>query len=107
MNPISEDERLASAILRLNGSVLGLASGTTAGLALFAATNWLVWKGGEPVGPHLALLSQFFYGYSVTFAGSFIGLLYGFASGYFAGWLVAQVYNGVVLLKRGYLKGHR
>ena len=99
----SEDEQLARAVLRLNGSVLGLASGTAAGLALFVATNWLVLKGGEPVGPHLSLLSQFFIGYSVTFAGSFIGMAYGFACGYFAGWLLARVYNGVVLLKGGYL----
>jgi hypothetical protein len=98
----SEDERLARAVLRLNGVVLGLALGTAAGLALFVATNWLVLKGGEPVGPHLSLLSQFFLGYSVTFAGSFVGMAYGFALGYFAGWLIARVYNSVVLLKRGH-----
>jgi hypothetical protein len=101
LNRSSEDERLARAVLRLNGSVMGLAFGLAAGLALFIATNWLVLKGDEPVGPHLALLGQFFLGYSVTFAGSFIGLAYGFASGYVAGWLIARVYNGVVLLKRG------
>jgi hypothetical protein len=95
--------KLARTVLRLNGSVLGLASGIAAGLALFVATNWLVLKGGDPVGPHLSLLSQFFIGYSVTFAGSFVGMAYGFASGFVAGWLVAWVYNGVVLLKRGYL----
>lgn len=102
MNRGSEDERLARAVLRLNGTVMGLAFGVAGGLAIFIATNWLVVKGGDPVGPHLGLLSQFFLGYSVTFAGSFIGMAYGFASGYLAGWLVARVYNGVVLLKRGY-----
>lgn len=104
MSSLTEDERLARAVLRLNGSVLGLAFGTAAGLVMFVATNWLVLKGGDPVGPHLGLLSQFFLGYSVTFAGSFIGSAYGFVSGYFAGWLIARVYNGVVLLKRGYLE---
>lgn len=107
MNRISEEERLARAVLRLNGTVLGLAFGMAAGLAIFVATNWLVLKGGDPVGPHLGLLSQFFFGYSVTFAGSFIGTAYGFAGGYFAGWLIARVYNGVVLLKRRYLEGGR
>jgi hypothetical protein len=100
----SEDERLARAVLRLNGSVMGLSFGAAAGLALFIATNWLVLKGGEPVGPHLALLGQFFLGYSVTFAGSFIGFAYGFASGFLAGWLIARVYNGVVFLKGGQLQ---
>lgn len=103
MNRVSEDEQLARAVLRLNGTVLGLATGMAAGVALFIATNWLVLKGGEPVGPHLSLLSQFFIGYSVTFAGSFIGLAYGFAFGFVVGWIVARVYNGVVLLKRGNL----
>ena len=41
-------------------------------LGLFIATNWLVIKGGERVGPHLQLLSQYFIGYRVTFLGSFI-----------------------------------
>jgi hypothetical protein len=99
--PISEDERLARAVVRLNGTVMGLAFGAAAGLALFVATNWLVLKGGDPVGPHLGLLGQFFIGYSVTFAGSFIGLAYGFVTGFFAGWIMARIYNGVVLLKRG------
>jgi hypothetical protein len=102
LSPLSEDEQLARAVLRLNGTVLGLASGMAAGLTLFVATNWLVLKGGEPVGPHLSLLNQFFIGYSVTFAGSFVGMVYGFALGFALGWLVARVYNGVVLLKRGY-----
>lgn len=98
----TEDERLARAVLRLNGTVMGLSFGAAAGLAIFIATNWLVLKGGDPVGPHLGLLGQFFLGYSVTFVGSFIGMAYGFASGFFAGWLIARVYNGVVFLKRGY-----
>jgi hypothetical protein len=102
LNTISDDERLARAVLRLNGGVLGLASGAASGLALFVATNWLVVKGGDPVGPHLSLLGQFFIGYSVTFAGSFIGLAYGFATGFLLGWLLAWVYNAVVFLKRGY-----
>ncbi len=104
MNQVSEDEQLARAVLRLNGTVVGLASGMAAGLMLFVATNWLVLKGGEPVGPHLSLLNQFFIGYSVTFVGSLIGLAYGFVLGFVLGWLVARVYNGVVLLKRGYPK---
>ena len=55
-----------------------MALGIMAGFSLFAATNWLVVKGSDPVGPHRDLLSQYFFGYSVTFAGSFIGMTYGF-----------------------------
>ncbi|HEY6065940.1 MAG TPA: hypothetical protein VIY96_07265, partial [Thermoanaerobaculia bacterium] len=60
------------------------------------ATNWLVLKGGPVVGPHLALLRQFFIGYEVTFVGSLIGFAYAFVSGFLAGYLVSRIYNRVV-----------
>ena len=92
----SEDEQLLRPVLRLNRHVLGLVLGLVIGTVLFVATNWLVLKGGDPVGPHLGLLGQFFIGYSVSFAGSFVGLLYGLVTGYVVGWFTAVVYNRVV-----------
>jgi hypothetical protein len=68
------EEVVLTRLLRLNAAVHGLVTGLVAGLGLFIATNWLVLKGGEVVGPHLALLGQFFVGYRVTFVGSLIGL---------------------------------
>ena len=50
------------------------------------------------VGPHLALLGQFFIGYRVTFAGSLIGFGYGFVLGFAIGWITAWLYN--LLLER-------
>ena len=94
-----DEERLASAVLRLNGRILGVAFGLVGGLVVFVATNWLVLKGGDVVGPHLGLLSQFFVGYSVSYSGSLIGLAYGFVTGFIAGWIVAWIYNRVVLFK--------
>ncbi len=98
--PISDEERLAKAVLRLNGTILGLVFGIVAGLVIFFATNWLVLKGGRVVGPHLGLLGQFFIGYRVSFLGSFIGLAYGFVSGFACGWILAWVYNLIVSFKR-------
>lgn len=96
----ARDERLIkSAVLRLNGHILGFILGMIAALLIFVATNWLVLKGGEVVGPHLGLLDQFFYGYSVTFVGSFIGAAYGFVSGYISGLIIGWVYNAVIYLK--------
>jgi hypothetical protein len=63
------------------------------GFAIFLATIILLVKGGEVVGPHLALLGQFFIGYQVTFAGSIIGLLYGFGLGFIMGYIIATLYN--------------
>ena len=82
-------------VLRLIAVVQGVATGTVVGLTLFLATNWLVLKGGPVVGPHLALLGEYFIGYRVSFLGSFVGLVYGFACGFVAGYLVSLVYNAV------------
>ncbi len=94
-----EEELLRRAVVRLSGNILGLVFGTILGLMIFVATNWLVFKGGPVVGPHLSLLSQFFIGYSVTFLGSLVGMLYGFVAGYLAGLFIAWVYNSVAFLK--------
>ncbi len=74
---------------------MGLALGVVSGLVIFAATNWLVIKGGEPLGPNLQLLSQYFIGYRVSFGGSLIGFGYGFALGTLSGALVAWLYNKI------------
>jgi hypothetical protein len=87
---------LARAVLRLNSNILGLVIGILAGFSIFVATNWLVIKGGEQVGPHLSLLGQYFIGYRVSFVGSLIGTIYGFVVGYIAGRLIGAVYNFVV-----------
>ncbi|VAW42775.1 hypothetical protein MNBD_CHLOROFLEXI01-3385 [hydrothermal vent metagenome] len=80
-------------LMRLNAAVSGLVTGVIFGLGIFIVTNWLIIKGGEDVGPHLALLDQFFLGYTVTFLGSLIGLLYGFIIGFILGYAVAFLYN--------------
>jgi hypothetical protein len=96
----SEEELIKRAVLRLNGNILGAVIGTISALAIFAATNWLVLKGGEVVGPHMELLGQFFWGYSVTFVGSLIGSAYTFTIGYVCGLLIGWIYNGVLFLRR-------
>lgn len=80
-------------MIRLNGIILGLITGLVAGAVLFVATNWLVLKGGEVVGPHLSLLSQYFPGYSVTFIGSLVGFVYALVIGFVIGFAVAYLYN--------------
>lgn len=94
-----EEQLLKQAVLRLNGHILGFIFGVIGALGIFAATNWLVLKGGEVVGPHLGLLDQFFIGYSVTFTGSFIGAAYAFVLGYLSGLFIGWVYNAVIFLK--------
>ena len=93
------EEKLFKGILWLNAKAFGLALGLICGLIVFIATNWLVLKGGEPVGPHLALLSQYFIGYRVSFLGSVIGFFYGFAIGTLGGAMIAWIYNKIVYMR--------
>ncbi|HEV2046570.1 MAG TPA: hypothetical protein VGQ95_08220 [Chthoniobacterales bacterium] len=98
-NPLVNEQALLEEVIRVNRNVLGLTLGILSSFGLFLATNILVLKGGEHVGANLQLLNQFFPGYRVTFGGSFLGLIYGFAAGYVSGLIIATVYNWVVLLK--------
>jgi len=99
----SGDEKLFKGAQLFSAKASGLVFGIIIGLAVFIATNWLVFKGGHidesgyyVVGPHLQLLSQFFIGYRVSFLGSIIGSAYGFALGTLAGALFAGIYNKIV-----------
>ena len=94
------EEKLFSGVLLLNARVVGLTLGVVFGLGIFVATNWLVIKGGERVGPHLILLSQYFIGYKVTFLGSLIGAAYGFTLGTICGALMGWVYNKIVAFRQ-------
>jgi hypothetical protein len=95
------EQILERTVLVLNANILGLVLGIVAGIIIFVATNFLILKGGEVIGPHLGLLRNFFPFYSVTFLGSIVGFGYGFLSGYVAGFCIASIYNLVVKLKSG------
>lgn len=85
---------LTEVFLKIDRVAMGLSLGVTSGAFLFLATLALVLKGGD--GPTLDLLAQYFPGYSVTAAGSFLGLLYGFVSGFVVGWAFAFLRNATV-----------
>ena len=92
------DAQIGSIFARLDSLAMGLATAVIAALGLWMATMLLVLKGGRVVGPHLALLWQFFPGFSVTPAGSIIGLLYGLAVGFTVGYAFSAVRNLVLFL---------
>jgi hypothetical protein len=95
----SNNDRLMREVVRLSTITTGIALGFLGGLLIFAATMWLVIKGGPNVGQHLQLLSHYFPGYRVTVLGSFIGFLYGFASGFLVGSAIGRIYNYLVGLR--------
>lgn len=98
-NEIAEREKIFKRTLLLNAKAFGLVLGLMFGLIIFIATNWLVLKGGERVGPHLQLLSQYFIGYRVTFLGSLIGFAYGFALGTLSGAFIGWIYNKIAAFR--------
>jgi hypothetical protein len=95
----NENRELFAKVVWLNAGALGLVLGLLCGIAIFVATNWLVIKGGDPVGPHLALLGQYFIGYRVSFMGSLIGFGYAFVVGGLGGLVIGWVYNWVAGLR--------
>jgi hypothetical protein len=81
------------AIARIRAGIVAIVTAMVAGFALFAATLWLVIRGGPDVGQHLGLLRVYYPGYTVTWAGSLVGLFYGALTGAVLGWCVAWFYN--------------
>ena len=80
-------------IARLRAGIVAVVAAMVTGFGLFAATLWLVIKGGPNVGQNLGLLRAYYPGYSVTLAGSIVGLFYGALTGAVLGWCVASLYN--------------
>ncbi len=80
----------------LHRLALGVAAGVVYGGIMFLLTEILVLKGGYPLGPNLALFGEFFYGYTVSFTGGFVGLAWGFGIGFMLGWGFAVVHNLVI-----------
>jgi hypothetical protein len=80
----------------LDPRAFALASAFVAAAALFAATATLVVRGGDPLGPNLALLAQYLPGYSVSWPGAPLGAGYGFAVAFLAGYAFAALRNKLI-----------
>ena len=100
-----ESERIiVQSLAKLDGTALGVALGVLGGLSIFGATAFLLYKGGDVIGPNLSLLAQFFPGYEVSITGSFIGAFYGLISGFIVGWMIALLRNFAVSVYIHFLK---
>ena len=83
---------LAQAFAPAHKSAFGIATGFTFGALIAAVTIFHVLA--RPVeGPPIELLSQYFYGYAVTWAGAAVGFFWGAVSGFVGGWFVAFLRN--------------
>jgi len=77
--------------MKFNAKALAFAGAIFWGLAVFAATIWLLVIGSS--GNTISLLSKFYWGYNCSLAGAFIGLFWGFVDGLICGYLFALLYN--------------
>ena len=91
---------LRPAIARLRASVMAVVCGLMFGSTLLFATLWLVIQGGPNVGSHLGLLRNYYPGYSVTWAGGFVGFFYATLTGAVIGYVTTFIYNSVALRQK-------
>ncbi|MDH4063514.1 MAG: hypothetical protein OEW19_03880 [Acidobacteriota bacterium] len=96
-----EQVLVARAIARLRAGIVAIVAGMVGGVALAAATLWLVIKGGPNVGQHLGLLRAYYPGYAVTWPGALVGFVYGALTGAILGWCVAWLYNVLAARRSG------
>lgn len=96
---VTGEQRVTEAVIRafapLDKAALGIAVGLVVGV-----TAALVTIADLVIDPHgragLYLLSEYFYGYTVSPAGALVALGWGLLVGFVAGWFLAFVRNAVM-----------
>ena len=86
---------VASALGPAHKRALGAALGIVCGAGVFLITAFhVVLHPTDAI--EIGLLAQYFYGYEVSWPGAFVGLFWGCATGFVAGWFLAFVRNFVI-----------
>jgi protoporphyrinogen oxidase len=94
VNTLTKTEvALLSSIIRINTTVVAVMGAFFVGTTLWLATAILLLRGGENVGKHLSLLSMFLPGYEMTWAGAWIGCLWGLLIGAVSGAILYWSYS--------------
>lgn len=105
--PNRQDKAILAAVFaKIDTVAMAVAFGCLFALGLFAATAILLLQTvpeGYPVGPHLNALQDYLPGYSVSWGGAVLGLIYGFLIGAVAGFLAALIWNFTHYLSLGAL----
>ena len=96
--PARDVSALGELVARIRVPEFAVAGGSLCGLGLFLATILLVLRHepGEPLGTNLAQLSQYLPGYTVSVAGSVVGLAYFMVLGAAAFACVGVIYNRLI-----------
>lgn len=94
--PTTANPALVTAFARMDKLAFSVALGVVTGFITFAATLFLVFKGGDAVGRNMQLLSEFFLGYTVSIEGAMVGFAYSFLWAFLWGWTFAYVRNFIL-----------
>jgi hypothetical protein len=90
-------QSLALAFAPLHKRAFGVAVGLATGLTVALITVIFLAR-GKPEGVNLGLLQQYFWGYRASWTGVFVGLWWGFLSGFVAGWFLAFCRNAAIAI---------
>ncbi|MGC2112585.1 MAG: hypothetical protein WA655_23905 [Candidatus Korobacteraceae bacterium] len=93
-----EPSLLLQTFAPLHRTAMGIACGVVGGGLLALVSLALLSRGTDEAVTAGALLGQFLWGYSVSWPGVFIGLIWGFVVGFVLGYGFALVRNGAVWL---------
>ena len=88
---------LVLAFVPLHKRAVGIAVGTASGLAVALLTILFI-ATGRPAEINLALLNQYFWGYTATWPGVLVGFWWGFLAGFVAGWFLAFCRNTAIAI---------
>lgn len=90
------DKNMPVTFSRIDGLALGSALAAVSGLLFFLITVWPALTHNAVLRPYLALLSQYYFGYTVSIQGAFIASGYSLFWGFFFGWIFAHLRNFLV-----------
>jgi hypothetical protein len=78
--------------MKLNIKSFALACGILWSISMLICTFWVIYL-GDGTNAFLEAFSDFYFGYTISIGGAFVGLLYGFFDGLIGGFIFAWLYN--------------
>ena len=91
--PSFENKNMPVPFSSIDGLALGSALAAVSGMLFFLITVWPVLTHNAVLRPYLALLSQYYFGYTVSIQGAFIASGYSLFWGFVFGWIFAHLRN--------------
>ncbi|CAN5724076.1 hypothetical protein BH23GEM3_BH23GEM3_10070 [soil metagenome] len=99
-----QERRLALAFAPVHKRAFGIATGSAVALIVFLATAVLLLYPPDARPGFLSLLAEYFYGYTLSWQGAFVGGAWGLLVGFVGGWFTAFCRNLALACTIWYLR---